>query len=122
MSKFLIRLTIIAVAVYLIVCYLVTAIFQVNIWRQIYYPLFELCVCLCISKQGIYHCKFVKWTAYAIFVQDTIVSFDVLFDFLPNGLAAIIPPTILTAGLVTTTVLAIRHFIKVKRLKKIWKV
>ena len=122
MSKILIHLTIIAVAVYLIVCYLVTAIFQVNIWSQIYYPLFELCVCLCISKQGVFHCKFIKWTAYAIFIQDAIVCLDVMFDFLPIGLAAIIPPTILTVGLATTTILAIRHFIKVKRLKRIWHV
>lgn len=120
MSKLIIRLTIILTAFFLIACYIV-AYYGIDIWCQWYYLLFELCVCLCISKQGVYHCRFIKWTAYAILIEDTIATTDVFFDYVPYLLFSIMQPTIITAGLVTTTALAIRHYIKVRRIKKIWR-
>ena len=117
MSKILIRCTIILVSVYLILSYLVADIFAVDIWRQFYYLLFELCVCLCLSAQGVYHCKYIKWTAYAIFLQDVVVCTDALFDYMPEKVMALGPPVIITAGLTVTTTLAVQHYIKVKRLK-----
>lgn len=122
MSKFLIRFTVVSVAIYLILCYLIGMLLQVEIWSQTYYLLFELCTCLCISKQGVYHCKFIKWTAYSILASDTLVCIDNLFDVFPVNFMVLIPPSIITVGLLTTTTLAIRHFIRVQRLKKIWKV
>lgn len=122
MSKFAIRFTVISVAVYLILCYLVGIFFQIEIWSQTYYLLFELCTCLCISKQGVYHCKFIKWTAYSILASDSLVCIDNIFDVFPINFMVLIPPVIIAVGLLTTTTLAIRHFIKVQRLKKIWKV
>ena len=122
MGKFLIRWTVILSAVYLIVCYLAARFFLVDIWSQAYYLLFILCVCLCISKQGVYHCRFVKWTAYAILIEETITYLDVVFDFIPDNATAVLAPTIIAIGLVTTTTLAIRHYIKVRRLKKIWQI
>lgn len=117
MSKLIIRFTILLVAVYLILCYLVSYIFLLDIWRQVFYLLFELCVCLCISAQGVYHCKYIKWTAYAIFLQDVVVCTDVLFDYMPEKFMALVPPVLITAGLTVTTTLAVQHYIKVKRLK-----
>lgn len=122
MSKFLIRFTVVSVAIYLILCYLIGLLLQVEIWSQTYYLLFELCTCLCISKQGVYHCKFIKWTAYSILASDTIVCIDNLFDVFPVNFMVLIPPSIIAVGLLATTTLAIRHFIRVQRLKKIWKV
>ena len=121
MSKFVVRLTIIIVSVYLLACY-IAAILGVDIWCQWYYLLFELCVCLCISKQGVYHCKFIKWTAYAILTVDTIAYIDVVYDYLSAVWFIILQTSILTAGIATTIFLAILHFIKVKRRKKIWKI
>lgn len=121
MSKILIRCTIILVSVYLVLSYLVADIFAVDIWRQFYYLLFELCVCLCLSAQGVYHCKYIKWTAYAIFMQDTLVCTDALFDYMPKNLMALVPPVILTAGLTATTTLAVQHYIKVKKIKRLWR-
>ena len=122
MSRFLIRFTVVSVAIYLILCYLIGLIFQVEIWSQTYYLLFELCTCLCISKQGVYHCKFIKWTAYSILASDTLVCIDNLFDVFSENFMVLIPPSIIAIGLLTTTTLAIRHFVRVQRLKKIWKV
>ena len=120
MSKFFIRITIIMVALYIIMCFIIAASFGINIWSQTYYLLFELCTCLCISKQGVYHCRFIKYTAYGILVSDTLVCANNLFDFLPINWTVYVPPTIIVIGLLTTTTLAIRHYIKVRRLKKIW--
>lgn len=122
MSKLAIRITIILVSVYLVLSYLVADIFAVDIWRQYYYILFELCVCLSISKQGVYHCKYIKWTAYAILIHDMIVCSDLMFDWLPDGVMAVVPPIIIAGGLSVTTTLAVRHYINVRRLKKIWRV
>ena len=122
MSKLIIRLTIVLVAVYLLLCYIIAAVFGVDVWCQAYYLLFILCVCLCISKQGVYHCKYIKWTAYAILIEETLTATDTMFDWVPINLIALIQPTFMTAGITTTTVLAVRHYIKVKRLKKIWHV
>ena len=122
MAKLIIRFTILLTAVYLIVCYLIFYLWLVNIWRQAFYLLFELCVCLCISKQGTYHCKYIKWTAYAILMQDCIVCTDVLWNYMPDNWLAVLPPAIILSGLAITTTLAVRHYIKVQRLKKIWRV
>lgn len=122
MSKFAIRITILLVSVYLIACYLVADIFACDIWRQIYFLPFEVCVCLCLSAQGEYHCKYIKWTAYAILLHDTLVCSDVLWDWLPDGVMALVPPIIIACGLGVTTALAVRHYINVRRLKNIWRV
>lgn len=122
MSKFFIRITIIMVALYVIMCFIIAASFGINIWSQTYYLLFEICTCLCISKQGVYHCRFIKYTAYGILISDTLVCANNIFDFLPINWTVYVPPSIIAIGLLTTTTLAIRHFVRVQRLKKIWKV
>lgn len=121
MSKLIIRITIVLTALYLIACY-IFAIFGFDIWCQWYYLLFELCVCMCISKQGVYHCRFIKWTAYAILLVETLAYLDVMFNYLSAVAFIVIQTSVLTAGIVTTTTLAILHYIKVRRLKKIWQV
>ena len=120
MSRLFVRWTVILVAVYLIVCYLSTVIFRTDIWRQLYYLMFELCVCLCLTAQGAYHCKYIRWTAYTIFIEDCVATSDTFLDYIPDNVMAVVSPTILTVGLATTTALAIRHYIRVRRIKKIW--
>ncbi len=122
MSRFAVRASIVAIAVYLMLCYVSTLIWHINIWNQTYYLLFELCVCFCITAQGKYHCKYIKWTAYAILIQECIMCSDVMFGWMPVSLFMVVPTTIIGAGLLTTLTLAIRHYMRVKRLKKIWKI
>lgn len=121
MGKLAIRISVLLVAIYFIVYYTLL-FFEIDIWSQTYYLLFELCTCLCISKQGVYHCKYIKWTAYGILLSDTIVCIDNLFDVFPVSFMVFVPAIIIAIGLSTTTILAIDHYIKVKRLKKIWKI
>ena len=120
MSKLIVRLTIILTALYLVFCYIGAFVWQKDFWSQNYYLLFELCVCLCISKQGAYHCKFVKWTAYGILTSDTIVCLDNAFDIFPVNFMVFVPAIIIALGLLTTTTLATWHYIKVKKHKRRW--
>ena len=118
MSKSFIRLSILGIAVYLIVCYFCAYLFGIDLWHETYIIILEICVCLCISAHGKYHCKYLRWTAYGILCADIITSTDDHLDIFPTSLACIIPTMILSIGLLITTSLAIIHFIKVKRVKR----
>lgn len=120
MSKLFVRITILLVAIYMVICHIAMYFWQVNLWSHTYTVMFELCVCLCISAQGKYQCKYMRWTAYSICLYDTILSADEIFDFIPYSAAVLLPFIIITAGILTTLTLAIKHYIKVKRLKRIW--
>lgn len=122
MSKFAIRISILAISIYMIICYVSALAFDTNIWSHTYTVLIELCLCLCISAHGKYHCKYMKWTLYGVTAADALTSIDELFNIIPYNIIAFIPPAIISVGLLTTTTLAIRHFIRVQRLKKIWRV
>ncbi len=118
MGKLFIRITIIMVAIYMIICYVAALIWDVNLWDQIYILLFEISVCICISAQGSYHCKYIRWTAYGITISDTLVCLDNLFDFLPINASVFIPPALIAIGLTTSLTLALIHYIKVRKLKR----
>lgn len=123
MNRFIQR-SIIVVALYLAVCYLVFYCFKFNLWSQTYYLLFELFTCLFISRQGPFYCKYIRWTAYAILAQDVLVCTDVLFDYMPEGLIAVVAPAVIIVGLVVSCTLAIHHFIRTRKVLKLleqWK-
>jgi len=122
MSKFALRILILIISIYMILCYVSALFFDINLWSHTYTVLFELCLCLCISAQGKYHCKYMRWTLYGITAADTLTSIDELFNVIPYNVVAFLPAILIVIGLLTTTTLAIRHFIRVQRLKKIWKV
>ena len=118
MSKLVIRLTILIVALYMGLCHILDVTLGVNIWSHTYTVLFEICVCACISAQGKYHCKYMRWTAYGICLSDLWVSLDELLDFSPYGASIILPISLVGIGLLTTITLAIIHYIKVRKLKR----
>lgn len=120
MSKFFVRFTVIFVAVYMVVCHIAAVVWHTNLWSHTYTVLFEICVCLCISAQGKYHCKYIRWTAYAITLNDAVVSADEMFDFLPYSIAIVLPFVIIAIGLTATTTLAINHYHKVRKIKRQW--
>lgn len=120
MSKFVVRITIVSVAAYLVLCYFSEVAFGVQIWFQDYNLLFELCVCLCVSKQGVYHCRFIKYTAYGILLSDALVCFDNHFDIFPINFMVFAPAITIAVGLATTTALAIRHYHRVRKIKHKW--
>ena len=120
MSKFALRVSILLVSLYMLACYILMLTSSINLWSHTYTVIFELCLCLCISAQGNYHCKYMRWTLYGITIADTLTSIDELFDIVPYTIIAYAPAIVITLGLLTTTTLAIRHYFKVRRFKKRW--
>lgn len=120
LSKLFVRITVIGIGVYFMLCYVSAVVFGVNIWEHTYVIALEICVCLCLTAQGTYHCRFIRWTAYGILIADSITELDSYLDFLPYNYAVFIPIISLALGFATTLTLSIRHYIKVKKMKRKW--
>lgn len=116
MTKFLTRFFILFTALYFIAVS-VTALFGIRFFNDAYIVIAELAICCMCSSQGRYHCKYMKYLAWGIFVGDTVTRTDAAWDYLSPGAAAIIPGSALTASAALMLVSAINHFIKVQKLK-----
>ena len=118
MENVITRLTLVFVMAYFILSYVFAQI-GVDILRSTYVLLFELCVVSYTFCNGRFHCRYIRWTALSILLVDIISHTDYYFDYIPVSVANIIPIGILALGCTTSLLLAIRHFCKVNRLKKI---
>lgn len=118
MDKFVTRLTIILVATYFIISFVVAEVFAVDILRDSYILLFELCAVLYTFNSGKYHCKYIRWTGLSIFVCDTIAHLDYYFDFISVRWYNLILLSIVAIGVSTSLYKSINHFIKVSKWKR----
>lgn len=118
MGKALVRLTIIGTAIYFALSYLFAQFLGIDILLPWYNIPFELCVVVYAFSEGKYHCKYIKYTALAILVSDIITQLDNSLNFLSIELHNIIPLTLIILGVATGCILAIRHFILVRKLNK----
>lgn len=118
MGKVLVRLTIIGTAVYFALSYLFAQFLGIDILLPWYNIPFELCVVVYAFSEGKYHCKYIKYTALAILASDIITQLDNSLDFLSVELHNIIPLFLIIIGVATGCILAIRHFVLVRKLNK----
>ena len=118
MGKVLVRLTIIITAVYFILSYLFAQFLGIDILLPYYNIPFELCVVVYTFSEGKYHCKYIKYTALSILVSDIITQLDNSLDFLSVELHNIIPLFLIILGVAVGCILAIRHFVLVRKLNK----
>lgn len=117
MGKFIVRVTLILVSVYFIISNIIAQIGGVDIIHDLYILLFELCVVIYAYSEGRYHCKYIKHTALAILLSDTLTRLDNTFNFLSITAHNIIPIIILTLGLIIPTIRAITHFVTINKKK-----
>lgn len=118
MGKALVRLTIIGTAVYFMLSYLCAQFLGIDILLPYYNIPFELCVVVYAFSEGKYHCKYIKYTALSILVSDIITQLDNSLDFLSAELHNVIPLFLIILGVAIGCILAIRHFILVRKLNK----
>lgn len=118
MGKFLVRITIICVALYFMFAYYMAQFHGVDILYNSYTLMFEACVVAYSFSEGRYHCKFAKWTMLSVFASDIISHIDYHYNFISVGIYNYILSFILFAGFGTSCTLAIRHFIQVLKLKR----
>ena len=118
MGKALVRLTIIGTAVYFALSYLFAQFLGIDILLPYYNIPFELCVVVYAFSEGKYHCKYIKYTALSILASDIITQLDNSLDFLSVELHNIIPLFLIILGVAVGCILAIRHFVLVRKLNK----
>ena len=125
MGKFLVRITIVFIALYLVLSFIIAQFFFIDILGNWYIVLFETCVVVYCFSEGKYHCKYLKFSALSLLVVDILTRLDNTFNFLSVTAHNLIPIAILALGIGTSITLALRHFYKVNQLRnkrnKQWK-
>lgn len=118
MGKLLVRLTIVIVSVYFVLAYLVAQTMGIDIHSDWYTSLFALIIVVYAHSEGKYHCKFLKYSATAVFVCDALTRLDNSYNFLSVDAHNLVPIAILALGLGASITLAIRHFYRVIKLNR----
>lgn len=119
MGKFLVRLSVIVVSTYFVITFCVAQFIGVDISSDWYATLFALIIAVYAHSEGKYHCEFLKYSADGIFICDLLTRLDNTYDFLSVTAHNIIPIAILALGMGTSITLALRHFYKVNKIKKL---
>lgn len=116
LPKFLVRLTILFVAGYFMFTYIL-AQNGIEYFNDSYVVLLELCLCVFCSVQGNYHCKYIRYTAWALFISDTLTRLDNCYSFLSADMHNQIPIFLIASSICLSFYLSVRHFILVQILK-----
>lgn len=118
MGKIIVRLAIVCVAIYLIIAYILAQFVGIDILTNTYTLAFELCVVIYAYSEGKYHCRFIKHTMLSIFISDTMVRLNYLFDVIPSvSFGNYLCGGIVAIGTIISLTKAIIHFYKVRKLK-----
>lgn len=116
MGKLLVRLFVVFTALYFL-CTYIMAWLGVECFRDAYIVMAELAICVVMSSQGKYHCKYMKFTAYGLTASDSVTRIDNAFDILGVEVSIILPLSIVMCSVTISFVLALRHYYRVLKLK-----
>ena len=116
MDKLLVRLFVVFTALYLIHTYIM-AWLGLECFSDAYIVMAELAICVVMSSQGKYHCKYMKFTAYGLTASDSVTRIDNAFDILSVDAAIVLPLSIVMCSIFVSFVLALRHYYRVLKLK-----
>lgn len=117
MEKLILRVTALYTFIYFIYTYIM-ALFGQECFNDLYIILFEVTLCVVMSTQGRYHCRYMKYTAYGIVSSDTFTRIDNEYDLVSYDIAVLLPISLVVLGVATTFLMSLRHFHKVKQLKR----
>ena len=116
MDKLFVRLFVVFTSLYLIHTYIM-AWFGVECFSDAYIVIAELAICVVMSSQGKYHCKYMKFTAYGLTASDSVTRIDNAFDILGVEASIILPLSLIMCSVTISFVLALRHYYRVLKLK-----
>ena len=116
MDKLLVRLFVVSTALYLIHTYIM-AWYGVECFSDAYIVMAELAICVVMSTQGKYHCKYMRFTAYGLTASDSVTRIDNAFDILGVEASIILPLSLIMCSVTISFVLALRHYYRVLKLK-----
>ena len=118
MGNFLVRITVAIVSIYILASYYVAQFFGIDILRNSYILLFELCVLASMFESGNYHCKYMRWAMLGIFICECLSHIDYYYNIFSVTWHNLLPLAILCISLSVSLTLAIRHFYLVTKLKQ----
>ena len=116
MDKLFVRLFVVFTALYLIHTYIM-AWLGLECFSDAYIVMAELAICVVMSSQGKYHCKYMRFTAYGLTASDSITRIDNACDILSVDAAIVFPLSLIMCSLTISFVLALRHYYMVLKLK-----
>ena len=116
MDKLFVRLFVLFTALYLIHTYIM-AWFGVECFSDAYIVMAELAICVVMSSQGKYHCKYMRFTAYGLTASDSVTRIDNALDILGVEASIILPLSLVMCSVTISFVLALRHYYRVLKLK-----
>ena len=116
MDKLFVRLFVVFTALYLIHTYIM-AWFGVECFSDAYIVMAELAICVVMSSQGKYHCKYMKFTAYGLTASDSVTRIDNAYDILGVESSIILPLSLVMCSVTISFVMALRHYYRVLKLK-----
>ena len=116
MDKLAVRLFVVFTALYFVNTYIM-AWFGVECFSDAYIVMAELEICVVMSSQGKYHCKYLRHTAYGLTASDCITRVDNAFDILSVDASIILPLSIVMSSVTISFFLALRHYYRVLKLK-----
>ena len=116
MGKLLVRLFVVFTTLYFL-CTYIMAWYGVECFSDAYIVMAELAICVVMSSQGKYHCKYMKFTAYGLTASDGVTRIDNAYDILSVDAAIVLPLSIVMCSVTISFVLALRHYYKVLKLQ-----
>ena len=116
MAKLAVRLFVVFTAVHFLHTYIM-AWFGVECFSDAYIVMAELAICVVMSSQGKYHCKYMRFTAYGLTASDSVTRIDNAFDILGVEASIILPLSIVMCSVTISFVLALRHYYSVLKIK-----
>lgn len=116
MDKLLVRLFVVFTALYFL-CTYIMAWYGVECFSDAYIVMAELAICVVMSSQGKYHCKYMRFTAYGLTASDSVTRIDNAYDILSVDAAIVLPLSLVMCSVLISFVLALRHYYRVLKLK-----
>ena len=116
MDKLLVRLFVVFTALYFL-CTYTMAWYGVECFSDAYIVMAELAICVVMSTQGKYHCKYMRFTAYGLTASDSVTRIDNAFGILGVEASIILPLSLVMCSLTISFVLALRHYYRLLKLK-----
>lgn len=116
MDKLFVRLFVVFTTLYFL-CTYIMAWYGVECFSDAYIVMAELAICVVMSSQGKYHCKYLRHTAYGLTASDSVTRIDNAYDILSVDAAIVLPFSIVMCSVTISFVLALRHYYRVLKLK-----
>lgn len=116
MDKLLVRLFVVFTTLYFL-CTYIMAWYGVECFSDTYIVIAELVICVVMSSQGKYHCKYMKFTAYGLTASDGVTRIDNAYDILSIESAIVLPLSLVMFSVAISFILALRHYYMVLKLK-----